>query len=263
MKRWTIRVACVATILALAGCATPPPPPAPTPVPAPTPAPAPMRRPTAPNSAAPNLVIPITDIAGRRMTPNVDLSPDQALWQLRVGLNVAALNCRGPNEAALVADYTRFLNTNRAANARAERWVIADLARRNSNSGIVARDALSTRLYNYFAQPPVSTEFCARATQIMTLAAAEPTATILPFATAKIVELDQPFVDFYARYARYQADMALWQSQQPAPLNPPVSSAVLPPSAARPTTAVPSTAVPPVTVTPTAPVTPAPAATPR
>ena len=207
----------VALLLALAACAAPPPPPPPPPppAPAPAPAPAPMPMPVPPNSAAPNLIIPITDVNGRRMTPNVDLSPEQALWQFRIALNVAALNCRGPDEAILVANYSRFLTTNRTAISRAERWVIADLGRRNGTNGIALRDSLSTRLYNYFAQPPVLRSFCERAFAIAGLAANEPTAGILPFAQTQLAAIDQPFVDFYAAYDRYRADYAIWRSMNP------------------------------------------------
>lgn len=218
----------IALVMGIAACAPPPPPPRPAPPPviiAPPPPPAPMPMPTPPNSAAPTLTIPVVDAMGHRMTPNVGLSPEQSLWQLRIALNVAALNCRGPNEAALVADYTRFLNANRAANTRAERWVIADQGRRNGTNGIAARDALSTRLYNYFAQPPVLPDFCRVATGVMALAAAEPTATIMAFASVRLPEVDRPFVDFYAAYDRYRADLALWQSRQIAPI-----PAVIPPA---------------------------------
>ncbi|MEQ1688956.1 MAG: hypothetical protein ABL874_10315, partial [Sphingopyxis sp.] len=191
---------------------------------------------TPPNYASPTLTIPGLDAMGRRMTPNVDLSPEQSLWQLRIGLNVAALNCRGPNEAALVADYTRFLNANRAANTRAERWVIADQGRRTSTNGIAARDALSTRLYNYFAQPPVLPDFCRAATGVMALAAAEPTATIMTFAQTRLPEVDRPFVDFYGAYDRYRADLALWHSRQPPPTPAVVPLAPAPAPAPTPTT---------------------------
>lgn len=225
----------VALLLALAACAAPPPPPPPPPppAPAPTPAPAPMPMPVPPNSAAPNLIIPITDVTGRRLTPNVDLSPEQALWQFRIALNVAALNCRGPDEAILVANYSRFLTTNRAAIARSERWVIADLGRRNGTNGIALRDSLSTRLYNYFAQPPVIRAFCERATTVAALAANEPTASILPFATMQLAAVDQPFVDFYAAYDRYRADYALWRTMNPLPPST-VTPAVVAPSAVAP-----------------------------
>lgn len=241
MARWIVRSGCFASLAVLASCATPPPPPPPTPPPPVIviPAPAPMARPVAPGQAADNLIIPLTDLSGRRMTPNVDLTPEQALWQFRIGLNVAALNCRGPDEAILVANYSRFLTSNRAAIARAERTVIAELGRQTGTNGIAVRDALSTRLYNYFAQPPVQQRFCPVAFNLAGLASVEPTATILPFAQMRLPELDQPFVDFYNAYAQYQRDFALWQSLQP----PPVLPAYLPPSTVQP---VP---VPPVTPT--------------
>lgn len=213
-----MKTGALALTLALVGCAPPPPPPVVAPpvvVVPPPPPPRPRMMPTPPNSAAPTLVIPGLDPLGRRLTPNIDLSPEQALWQLRIALNVAALNCRGPDEQVLVANYTRFLTTNRAAIARAERWVIAEQGRLNRTNGIAARDALSTRLYNYFAQPPAQTGFCAVATQVTTLAAAEPTATILPFAASRLAEVDQPFVDFYAAYDRYRLDLAEWRAEQP------------------------------------------------
>ena len=215
MKRWIARSACVASLMAVAACTKPAPPPvAPPPVVAP--APAPMPRPYPPNSSAPNLIIPITDLNGRRLTPNVDLSPQQALWHLRIALNVAALNCRGAEGPTLISNYTRFLTNNRTAIAASERWVIADQGRKSGTNGIAARDALSTRLYNYFAQPPVLQRFCPIAFNISGLAAVEPAANILPFSTQRLAEIDQPFVDFYADYSRYQADFAVWQAQNPA-----------------------------------------------
>jgi len=226
----------MAMLMALAACAPPPAPPPPPPriVVAPPPPP-PMPMPVPPNSAAPNLIIPITDVTGRRMTPNVDLSPEQALWQLRIALNVAALNCRGPDEAILVANYSRFLTTNRAAISRAERAVIADLGRRTGTNGISTRDSLSTRLYNYFAQPPVIEAFCAKATSVTALAAMEPTASILPFSVVQLSEVDRPFVDFYAAYDRYRADYATWRTLNPLPVAP-MTPAVVAPSVVAPAT---------------------------
>lgn len=234
-RQWVIRSGCIVTIALLAGCTRPTPPAPPAPPSAvivpPAPAPAPMPMPVPPNQAAPNLIIPITDIAGRRLTPNVDLSPQQALWQLRIGLNVAALNCRGPNDQILINNYSTFLRNNRAAIAAAERWVIRDQGTKTGTNGIAARDSLSTRLYNYFAQPPVQQSFCPIATSIAAMAAVEPTANILNFAPARLAELDQPFVDFYAAYSRYQIDYATWAARQPATVTPAYVPASVAPAA--------------------------------
>ncbi len=223
-----MRAGAVAAMLMIAACAAPPPKlvVAPTPVPPPAPVP----RPYPPNSAAPNLIIPLTDLAGRRMTPNVDLSPEQALWQMRIGLNVAALNCRGPFEATLVSNYSTFLKNNQAVLVRAERWVITNEGRRAGTSGIAARDALSTRLFNYFAQPPVTTAFCAQATSLMALAAVEPRATVQAWAATNLPLLDQPFVNFYNDYAAYQRRYGEWLALQPAPAVQPAAAAVAPPA---------------------------------
>lgn len=207
----------VATMTVIAACSsTPPPAPVAPPPVAVAPAPAPMPMPVPPNSAAPTMFIPPIDVAsGRRMTPNVNLSPEQSLWQFRIAMNVAALNCRGPEEEVLVANYTRFLASHRAAIARAERWVIQDQARQTRTNGISSRDALSTKLFNYFASPPIHEGFCRAATNSMALVVAEPTANILPFSIAHLTLIDQPFVDFYAAFDQYKADYARWQALQP------------------------------------------------
>ncbi len=175
------------------------------------------------------------------MTPNIDLSPEQALWQLRIGLNVAALNCRGPNDQILIDNYTRFLGNNRSAIAAAERWVIRDQGRKTGTNGISARDTLSTRLYNYFAQPPVLATFCPTAEAEAALAASEPSASILTFAATHLALLDQPFANFYAAYDQYRADLARWQALQPAavvgtpapyPAPPPTTPPTTPPGGA-------------------------------
>lgn len=184
--------------------------------------------PRPPLSSAPGLTIPDADQTGRRITPNVDLTPEQALWQLRIALNVAALNCRGPEEAVLIANYTRFLNNHRAAIARSERTVIAGLGRLTGTNGIAARDSLSTRLYNYFALPPVHRDFCRIATEVTAQSAVEPVATILPFAALKISEVDRPFVEFFDAYDRYRQDLAAWQAEQPQP-EPAAAAAANPP----------------------------------
>ncbi len=229
MSRWAKRIGAAALVLSVAACTRPAPPVIVRPPPVVVAPPAPRMMPVPPNSSAPTLNIPATDLAGRRLTPNLDLSPEQALWQLRIALNVAALNCRGPDEAVLVANYSRFLASNRAVISSAERWVIADQGRRNLSNGIAARDILSTRLYNYFAQPPVVAQFCRVATDITALAALEPAATIQAFSTLKLPEVDRPFVEFYAAYDRYRTDLAQWQAEHPQPMPTPATAPAMPP----------------------------------
>ena len=69
--------------------------------------------PTPPAGAAISFVPPAHDATGYR-TPNRALTPGEATWHLRVALNVAALGCRGPEEAATAAAYNALLKANEA-----------------------------------------------------------------------------------------------------------------------------------------------------
>jgi len=75
-----------------------------------------------------------------------------------------------------------------------------------------------TRLYNFFAQPPVQKEFCARAVPMIATAAALPAGAFESFATGALAQLDQPFVDFYRRYDLYRVELAAWKSGQQSPI---------------------------------------------
>ncbi len=84
----------VAAALLLASCAkTPPPPPTPPPPVVSTIMPLP------PMGAAENLDLPDADEQGRYITPNRGMTGQQALWHVRMALNVAALGCRETGEA--------------------------------------------------------------------------------------------------------------------------------------------------------------------
>ncbi|CAN5526692.1 hypothetical protein BH09PSE4_BH09PSE4_00740 [soil metagenome] len=181
------------SLFALAGCATHPrtvafaPPVAPAAAPIGPPA-----------GAAPNLQIPARLADGSFATPNRGLSGAAALWHLRTGLNVAALACRGPDEAALVAGYNRFLAAYRPQLAAAERSVAV------GHATISAHDAAMTRLYNYWAQPPAQAGFCAAAAHVIAGATGVPAKDLPGFAADAVAELDRPFTDFYRAYADWR-----------------------------------------------------------
>ena len=80
-------------LTALAACATPVKQVPPTPPPAVVP----TVMPTPPRYSAPDMVPPDKDDAGKFITPNRDSQGDQALWHVRMGLNVAALGCPETN----------------------------------------------------------------------------------------------------------------------------------------------------------------------
>jgi hypothetical protein len=90
--------------------------------------------------------------------------------------------------------------------------VIAALAGSHGGNGIAARDKLSTRLFNYFAQPPMHEAFCESAAAIVEQVADLPEKELLARAPALLAQLDQPFVDFYEEYARWEIAHAAWRA---------------------------------------------------
>jgi hypothetical protein len=154
------------------------------------------------------------------------MSGDRAFWQLKIGLNVAAIGCRGLEEATLVSAYNNIIKTHGKVIKSTEKTVITQLGKENGNNGIAARDRLSTQLFNYFAQPPAQRAFCARANEIAQLVSSTPTPQVIEQAPAHLARLDQPFIDFYEAYARYQSDVVAWDAKYAPP--PPIMSAPAP-----------------------------------
>ena len=167
--------------------------------------------------------LPARGIDGRFMTANSGISGDRAFWQLKIALNVAAIGCRGAEEATLVSAYNNIIKAHAKQIRSTEKTVIADLGKETRTNGIAARDKLSTQLFNYFAQPPAQRAFCARANEVAQLVSSTPSAQVIPQAPAQLAQLDQPFVDFYEAYAKYQADVAAWDAKYAPP--PPVMTA--------------------------------------
>jgi hypothetical protein len=66
-----------------------------------------------PKGAYVGMPIPALMADGRYATPNRNLSADGAVWHLRAALNVAALACRGPESAQVVADYNTLLTAQK------------------------------------------------------------------------------------------------------------------------------------------------------
>ncbi|MEY4270224.1 MAG: hypothetical protein RLZZ58_1440 [Pseudomonadota bacterium] len=168
--------------------------------------------PEPPGFAVATMKLPPRGADGDFVTPNSDKTGAQAFWQLRIGLNVAAIGCRGAEEARLTSHYNRMIERHSPLIRSAETGVIAGLARSGGGNGIAARDKLSTRLFNYFAQPPMHEGFCAKATMIAEQVAGLSADAALDRAPALLAQLDQPFVDFYEDYARWQIAHAAWRA---------------------------------------------------
>ncbi|KTE02316.1 hypothetical protein, partial [Sphingopyxis sp. H115] len=186
-----------------------------------------MKRPSMPpGNASLTQILPGRGIDGRFITANSGVTGDRAFWQLKIGLNVAAIGCRGLEETSLVSAYNNIIKTHGKVIKSTEKSVIAQLGKENKNNGIAPRDRLSTQLFNYFAQPPAQRDFCVRANEIAQIVSTMPTAQLVEQAPTHLARLDQPFIDFYEAYAKYQADVVAWDAKYAPP--PPIMSAPAP-----------------------------------
>ncbi|HEY0621656.1 hypothetical protein [Sphingomonas sp.] len=197
----------LAVLAALSGCAGRKQAAAPAPLPVPLPTPVRAAPPLPPEGAAAGLTIPAKLADGSYATPNRNVSAAGAVWHLRAAFNVAALSCP---DATLAAAYNRLLAGHRQALAAAHRTLTAE------HGGMASFDPAMTRLYNYFAQPPVLPRFCAQAGPLLHQAAALSAGSLDGFAPAALAAIDRPFGDFYARYDAYRTDLAAWRAGTPA-----------------------------------------------
>ncbi len=153
-----------------------------------------------PPGARAGMAIPPRLADGSYATPNRALSPAATLWHLRAALNVAALACRGPDQAPIVANYNALLTRAKPLLADAERRYAAQYR----DSGVVdwrdRYDDTQTRLYNFFAQAEARDGFCR--------AAAATLAHPDPLADPTLALVERPFTDFYRAYDAWRQPTA-------------------------------------------------------
>jgi hypothetical protein len=150
--------------------------------------PAPLAVAAAPIAPPPRLVADQQSPAPNPI--NAGLSEAATLWHLRAGLNVAALACRGPDEAALVAGYNALLARHAVPLKAAEAAYAAEY-RAATAAGRDRYDDQMTRLYNHFGQARGRASFCAAAR--IALIELETVLDPAADAGARLASLDQPF----------------------------------------------------------------------
>ncbi|MDE2563608.1 MAG: hypothetical protein KGL48_15295 [Sphingomonadales bacterium] len=202
--------------LALASCATPPAPPPPPPPPPPKVVRIPPR-PMPPDGAAPTLQVPAADASGLRESVNRNISPAQALWNLRSAYNVAALNCHSPKHAAILENYKVFLKANNKVLAKANRDVDAEFRKEYSKGFVAAREKYMTEVYNHFALPPTLNDFCNAVLAMSDSARTVKPADLQLFAVSSLPSVEVVFDDFYRRYDQWRIDAADWDSKYGRP----------------------------------------------
>ena len=202
------RMLTLAGLCVLAACAKPLPPAPPLLTPAQIP---PM--PIPPLGAAVGMYIPPVGVDGARKTPNSGLAQEETIWNFRSAFNVAALNCLAPDQRRLADDYNRYIAIHAAALGKANQAIDGKFRQRFPGAnGLRVRDTQMTDIYNFFALPPVTSQFCAKmmvySQQVQTI----PSSELYPFSYRALIEIDKLFLDFYDDYDNYRARLAAWQA---------------------------------------------------
>lgn len=109
-------------------------------------------------------------------------SSSEEIWHLRVGLNVAALMCKGRGRVSVTGDYGRMLDRHRSLFASAHA-----AEQRRHGSGFERHE---TRLYNRFANQRNPEAFCRRASSVARQAVSLDSSTLARNASGLLAEID-------------------------------------------------------------------------
>ena len=121
------------------------------------------------------------------------------LWNLRSGLNVAALQCQFSDYLRAVPNYNGFLAHHSAELATAYTTLNGYFKRTLGAKGQKAFDDYSTITYNNFSTLQAQYIFCQTATSITKTALATPKGQLINVAQARMRELRNSLVPFYDR----------------------------------------------------------------
>lgn len=166
--------------------------------------------PTPPNGSAPDMDLPEQDETGKFQTPNRNMTGQQALWHVRMALNVAALGCRVPGEPAKV-QYNRMLHIHVLALKLANDATENSYNARYGKNAFQMREKLNTIVYNYFALPPAQKAFCETAVAVLTTINGMTPTQLVDYAPTALAQLEAPFQAFWEAYAEYLRKLEEWR----------------------------------------------------
>jgi hypothetical protein len=159
------------------------------------------------------MAIPRVTSTGVRETVNTGISEQQALWNVRSGLNVAALNCLRSEHAALVENYRTFLKRHSRQLAATNSALAREYRNKHGRSYRDQQDAYMTRVYNYFALPPVLPEFCDVAHQLSHEVVQVKPGELDTFAMQALPRMEAVYQNFFSAYEKYRVDLAAWDAR--------------------------------------------------
>ena len=169
--------------------------------------------PTLASTITASLAVPPLGPDGQYRTINYGVGADEALWNMRSALNVAALGCRGAEDAVLTVNYNTLLRTRRAALAAALKAVEARFRAEQGPKWQDAQDRHMTRVYNFFAAPPAQQQFCAIAAAVSEEVKAVPVAELPAYAATALRRLEAPFTEVFRTVDTYRRALAAWQAR--------------------------------------------------
>lgn len=159
------------------------------------------------------MFIPPVGVDGLRHTVNTSVSSAQRIWNFRSAYNVAALNCLQPQHAGILTGYKSFLEVHKRDLSRINTTVEGEWRKAQGASSARARDTYSTQVYNYWALPPVQSQFCDAMMQIVQQEMLTPAGSLDLFADAGMTKIEGVFNEFYRSFEQYRVDVAAWDAK--------------------------------------------------
>lgn len=152
---------------------------------------------------------------GLRVTINSDLDRDSTLWHFRSAWNVAALNCRDAERDTIVEAYGAYLKRFKTVldrtNTALEKRYRAEFP--EARDALKARETYMTRVYNYFAMPPVRADFCAVMAAMASESLASPVTDPWAHSAAWLPRAEATFQEFFRVYEQYRVNSAAWDAR--------------------------------------------------
>lgn len=209
-RTWVNMVAAAATLSLLPACTDQTRPQVAMPAPKPQPVPA---RPMPPFGASQNMVIPAVGGHGVRMTVNASLNTAETTWNLRSGMNVAALNCLSSRHAPILAAYSSMLKRHRTQFSSTNRALDSQFRKQYGTTYKRVRDGHMTKVYNYFSLPPVRARLCDAALDLSNAYMVAPPTDIDSYAAVALPKLEAAFEGFYREFEAYRTNVAAWDAK--------------------------------------------------
>lgn len=244
-------------VLGVTACAPkpaplPPPPPPPPVIILPPPPPPPPVMPLAPYGAATTTLIPPLGSDNVRVTPNRGISREEHIWNFRIAMNVAALNCRETAWDQMIPLYSTFLNVHKARLSQANNAMDAEYRKANpGRNGLRVRDTKTAAVYNYFSFPPLRIDYCNMALGKLAEVNAVPATAFPEYSIGALSDIDGLFIRFYDAYVQYERDLADWHLRfGPNAIQPTTAPAIAGPVVTGPPITIQPAPAPPITVPP-------------